>query len=322
MPRRRSGSSEQRVAAALYALDKQQDSVVTRAQLRTIRYSQGRVAAQIAANRWKALGPVVVVLRNGPLTYRQQCWAAVLHCGKNAALAGRTAATWDGLAGWESSEIHVVVSRGRTVGELPGIDLVVHESRTHAQTHIHPAWQPRRVRMSRAIIQAAIWSNHARSACGILCAAVQQGQASPAQLRVQLDIAGRVRHKRILRATLDDVDGGARALSEIDFGRLCRRYGLNIEARQEVRRDPDGRRRYIDVTLRGRDGRIIRVEVDGALHLLALNYWADMNRQNERVIQGDRILRFSTVVIRLDEVKVVDQLARALGLPSPRKRAA
>jgi hypothetical protein len=114
------------------------------------------------------------------------------------------------------------------------------------------------------------------------------------------------------------VEGGAHPLSEIDFGRLCRRYRRPVVARQEVRRDPGGRPRYLDVTLMSADGLVVRAEVDGALHLRPTTYWNDMWRQNERVIAGEPILRFSSVAIRVDQAKVADQLARALGM-GPRR---
>jgi very-short-patch-repair endonuclease len=120
-----------------------------------------------------------------------------------------------------------------------------------------------------------------------------------------------------LDATLCDVEGGAQALSEIDFNRLCRRWNLPVVVHQVVRRDRRGRRRYVDAVLRGPNGRVVRVEVDGAMHLLVRTYWDDMFRQNEFTISGEPILRYSSVAVRIDEATVVNQLSRALGLPSP-----
>ncbi len=53
------------------------------------------------------------------------------------------------------------------------------------------------------------------------------------------------------------------------------------------------------------------VEVDGGLHLLTLNYWADAQRQNDLVIGGDRILRFPSIAFRVDMPAVEAQLRRA-----------
>jgi hypothetical protein len=92
----------------------------------------------------------------------------------------------------------------------------------------------------------------------------------------------------------------------IDFVKLARRAGLPPPIRQSIRYDSAGRRRYLDV-----DFGTFAVEVDGGLHLHAPNYWADARRQNELVLGGDRILRFSSYAIRVEEDVVIAQLRRA-----------
>jgi hypothetical protein len=121
-----------------------------------------------------------------------------------------------------------------------------------------------------------------------------------------------VRHRRILQAVLRDAEGGAQALSEIDFGRLCRRAGLPTPVRQVIRQDAEGRKRYVDVELASRGGKRVLVEIDGAVHLIPATYWSDMARANELVISGNSVLRFPTVALYLDEAVVVDQLRRML----------
>lgn len=74
-----------------------------------------------------------------------------------------------------------------------------------------------------------------------------------------------------------DIEGGAQAMSEIDFVHFCKRNDLPKPRLQVVRRDSNGRRRYLDATLET-PGHVVRVEIDGALHLVATTYWADMAR--------------------------------------------
>src|SRR5699024_2097586 len=105
-------------------------------------------------------------------------------------------------------------------------------------------------------------------ACGLLAAAVQQRRCEPSALRAALGRATRTRHRRILLAAVADIEGGSEALSEIDFVRLCRRHGLPRPIQQRVRREPSGRRRYLDASWRRADGRLVVAEVDGAMHLL------------------------------------------------------
>jgi hypothetical protein len=154
-----------------------------------------------------------------------------------------------------------------------------------------------------------------------LVAALVQQRLTTAERLVSVAEADRcLRHRAVVLPALHDIAGGAQALSEIDFGALCRRFGLPQPRRQVVRTDPRGRRRYVDAELVGPDGRVVLVEVDGALHLLAKQYWQDMDRANELTIAGERLLRFPTVVFRTQPARMADQLSRALGLGSLRGR--
>ena len=130
-----------------------------------------------------------------------------------------------------------------------------------------------------------------------------------------LDSAGRVDRRHLLRLTLADIEGGADSLGEIDMAGLALQAGLWLPIRQAVRKDSDGRRRYLD-----NDFGTFEVEVDGAVHLLPDTYWDDMYRQNELTLGGGRLLRFPTIAIRLQPDKVVAQLRRAaelFGRPDP-----
>jgi hypothetical protein len=173
--------------------------------------------------------------------------------------------------------------------------------------------RPRAVhRAAPAVVIAAASLPKPRAACGLLAAVVQQGLARTEQLRVALDAVPKARHRRAMRAALDDIGQGSQSLSEIDFFRLCRTHGLPLPTRQAVRVDPAGRRRYLDVEWRLPDGRVVAVEVDGALHLTARQWVDDQLRQNEVVLGGTLVLRFPSVVVREEPWLVVTQLRRAL----------
>lgn len=288
--------------------------VMLRDELFAAGVTPSRLKAEVRARRWRALGPFVVVRHNGPLTREDQLWAGVLHCGPGAALCAWTGAELAGLSGWSSPAVHVLVQKSHHVPPLPGVSLRVHESRRFAASDVHPALEPPRMRLARCVVDAAAWTANPRSACGIVAAAVQQRLVQPASLREELAAAGAVRHAALLRAALVDIEGGAQALSEVEFVSFCRRHRLPRPVLQAVRLDPQGRRRYLDATLKGRDGRIWRVEIDGALHLLAATYWGDMRRGNDLVIAGERVLRFPSIAMRVDPHRMVEQLRRALDL--------
>jgi hypothetical protein len=282
-----------------------QNSVATRPQLAALGISRGHIRNQIKAGRWRTEGHRVVVLHNGPLDEQQQRWAAVLGQAPGAALGGITAAQAHGL-GWKSPEsVHVIVPEGSRIVATQGI--VVHASRTYDPARDRqPGGGPTRTRIERSVIDAASWTTSDRRACGVLCAAVQQRLVTVDPLLASLASAGPIRRRRLIGLTLGDIQGGAQSLLEIDFVALAAQAGIAPPRRQVVRIDAQGKRRYIDVVFE-----FFQVEVDGALHLLPSNYWDDMDRQNELTIGGSRLLRFSTVAIRLQPDRVISQLQRA-----------
>jgi hypothetical protein len=111
---------------------------------------------------------------------------------------------------------------------------------------------------------------------------VQQRLTTVPQLREELDHAGRIRHRRLLLATLTDIEGGAHSLAEIRVGAACRRAGLRQPDRQAVRTDKSGKRRYLDCEWRLPDGRAVVLEVDGAQHMAIEHWWADMDLSADR----------------------------------------
>ncbi len=291
-------------------VEQRQYGVLRRSQLQAQGYTEGQVRAHLGARRWQTVGPLVVVTHNGPLTLLQQRWAAVLHAGPAAALAGRTALALDGLRGWECGPIHLLVARGRRPVGLPELGLVVHETRIAiGEIGRH---DPPRTSVERSAIDAAAWSASARTACGLLAAVVQQRLATPGQLSIALDSAGRIRHCRVMQLALTDINGGADALSEIDMGRLCKKYGLGVVVRQQVRIDGQGRRRYLDGVLIADDGTSVAFEVDGAPHMSVTRWSQDQHRANELLIVGQAVLRFSNITIRTQPDLVADQFRRAL----------
>jgi hypothetical protein len=293
-------------------LFERQACVARRDQLRRTGLTTAQLRAQLAARRWRALGEVIVVGHNGPLDRRQQCWAVVLTAGGRGWLAGLTALESAGLRGWATDDIHLQVPRGTTFCALPEVPLIRHETRRtpHAARQVNG--YPPHPTVERAAVDAAAWARDARTAAGVLAAVVQQRLTTAPRLLRELDQAGPIRRRRLLRLLLADIAGGAEALSEIDFARLCRRYQLGRVVHQLIRPDAKGRRRYLDGEIEGPSGRRVRFEVDGAVHLLASSYWDDMKRQNELFIARTPLLRFSTYAFRFEEAVVADQVRRAL----------
>lgn len=292
----------------LAVLADRQSGVVTREQLHDAGFSKEHVRAAVAARRWQAIGRRVVLLHNGTMSLPQQRWAAVLLPGKPAALAGLTSAAEAGLVGFEDTRIHVVVADDSNARYPSWV--AVHNSRRFVAADGARNGGIPRTKPARSVIDAAAWQPYPRRAAALLCAAVQQRVTSAWALERDLTAAGAVRHVSVMRDVLGDVGGGAHTLDELDLGPLARRAGLPTPRRQTVRQEPGGRRRYVDAEFDLPDGQLLVVEIDGAVHLRPQTWWDDMARQNELVIGGSPVLRFSSTDIRLEPQRVVDQLRR------------
>lgn len=257
---------------------------------------------------WQQVGPRAAVLHGGPLTRDQRWWCALLNTGSRAVLAGVTATEAAGLRGYESEAVHVKLPKGARHQATPGV--VVHTSRRHDDSDVHPLGLPPRCRTEVALVDAALWSPGLDRSCAILAAGVQQRLVLPGHLRARLE-QRRGPQARLLLRVVDDIAGGSQSLAELDVPRLCRRAGLPVPVRQQVRADSHGRRRYLDCDWPEWS---LSAEVDGALHMLAAAWWADMTRQNEITLGVRRVLRFPSIVLRLHPEVFTDQVRRGLRL--------
>jgi hypothetical protein len=292
----------------LRAVFDRQDGVLTRRQLNGFGIDEPAIRHSVRARRWRTFGRTVVVLQNSPLTADQRLWVAVLLPDKPAALAGLSAATVAGLRGFEPEEVHILVAHGSDV-RLPRW-VKLHESRRFCAQDIQQNSTPPRTRPARAVIDGAAWSRYPRRACAILCAAVQQRLTTAIQLADELAAAGSVRHVQIMREILGDIGGGGHTLAEIELGKLACKAGLPAPRRQGLRREDSGKVRWLDAEFDLPDGTVLVVEVDGAAHMQVESWLDDTDRQNEIVIGRQPVLRFPSLVIRLNEQRVVDQLLR------------
>lgn len=292
-----------------------QAGVATRAQLLGQGLTESRVRAQVRAGRWQRAGDRCVVTHNHVLTRRQRMWVAVLDPVGPTALAGLSALEVEGFRffGREAELIHVVVRRGARYHRFPGV--TIHESRRFDPCDVqHRDWLPC-LPPARSALDAAAWQPFPRYACGLLAAAVQQRLCTPAELSEQLRLVGRIRHKQHLRLAIDDITGGAEALSELDVADLCRRHALAAPARQKVRRDPAGRRRYLDCEWELEDGRVVVLEVDGSHHVEVGHWEADMKRERAIVVSRRTVLRCTANEARHEQAALARDL-RAAGVPA------
>jgi len=309
-------------------LELAQAGVLTSAQAIALA-GRGIVRGRIKLAIWRRVCRGILVTHNGQLTRDQQLWVAVLVAGERAVLAGAAAAAEGGVRGLRGERIDVLVPAARKSSvRAPRLPPDMAGVRIH-RTAILPAdhqqvGRPPRTTTARSVVDAAAWAGSPADARLVLAAACQQRRVLPAEVVEVLAVLPTVRRRRLMLTTLADIDGGAEALSEIDFVWLCRRHKLPVPDRQVHRTDSHGHRRFLDAYW---PEHRLHVEVDGAHHMDAGQWAADMLRQNEVWIAGDRILRFPAWLIRANPAAVADQLRIALirsgmGAPIPLRVAA
>lgn len=163
----------------------------------------------------------------------------------------------------------------------------------------------------RAVIDAATWTIDQHEASRLLVAGVQQLNVPPAWLRQEIEVRRTSRHRRLLLLLCNDLEGGAQALSEVEFLAFCRRHGFPRPTLQ-VRMDSGGRRRYLDATFSRPDGSTFGVEVDGGIHLKLKTKARDDLKDNYAKLARRLVLRFASVLIYTDDDEAVQQISLAL----------
>jgi len=209
----------------------EQAGVVTWAQA-VAALGPARVRHLVRSGRWRRVCRGVLLARPGPVGEDQVWWVAVLAAGDGAVLAGLAAARAGGLRGWwRQDSVDVLVPHHRSVAALPnrlplGLPAVrVRRSRELSAEDVLRG-RPARTTMARAVVDAAQWARTDDEALTVVAAACQQRLATAAQIREVLARLPRLRRRRLILQAVGDIEGGASALSEIDFVRLCRRAGV------------------------------------------------------------------------------------------------
>lgn len=306
--------------AALAPLAEQQVRVVSRAQLTELGWTAHQIQHEIDTDRWQLPAPNVIALQNAPLVYGQLLWLGVLHAGAGAALTHLTACRYAGLA-WHGTEtIEVLTPKGHLVKPLDGF--FFHQTRRPYREWVRTTEGRIPVlRLEHAALLAAERDDHQRRAVGLLAASVQQRLTTAGRLLDASRQIRKLRHGDLFRVSLGDIAGGAQSFAEIDVGRVCREAGLVEPTRQSVRRDRQGRRRYLDCEWVLPDGRVIVLEIDGSFHMRTDHWWRDMRRERRVVASGRTVLRCSSIEVRLEPTEIVLDLS-AVGVPRAQRHAA
>ncbi|HLL66248.1 MAG TPA: hypothetical protein VK453_10940 [Micromonosporaceae bacterium] len=283
-----------------------QVGVLTRGQALEA-FGRGVVRNRLRQGHWQRPARGVILTHNGPTTRAQGLWIAVLASGEGAMIAGTTAAGLEGLRGYDTGPVHILLADARRVE--PSQRVVIHRSRTLPEEHRRDRAMPPRTAIARSVVDAAAWARTDDDARALVAAAFQQRRVTAEEIDCVLSVMPRSRRRALVLEVAQAAAGGAHALSELGFLRLCRRFGLPVPDQQVCRDDSAGRRRFLDAYWRRWR---LHVEIDGAWHIEVRAWWEDMRRQNDVWIAGDRVLRFPYWAIRHHPTEVATQLRAAL----------
>ena len=248
-------------------------------------------------------------MRAVPPVTAQHLRRALQDYGRLARLTSFTALHGYGIRGWERGEIHLAVPPGtERIRRLPGTPPVV----LHHSDAIVPARDMLAERCSTAAVRAAGSLRSARQACGLLACVVAQTGTSVAELTEAASVAHARRHRRTALVALADMALGARALTGIDFHRLCDQNELPGPTWQQIRLDEEGRRRHLWAVWHLGDENTLVVDVDAALDQAPPRWWADRVPPFVAATAGSVTLRCPSAIVRHEPQVVLAPLRRAL----------
>lgn len=254
--------------------------------------SRSMIRHAVGSGRMQSPHRGVVVTHGGPLSRDERDWVALLAAPPRAAISGSTALRWDRHDLGDDPTIHVTLPEGAARPTILGV--TYHWSSELSDLDVHPLRRPRRTRIARSACDAAIWSTNDRVARAWVVSVVQQGLTSPQHLADALTRRGPCRRRSLIEESILDAAGGVHSVPEHDADRIIARLELPRPDRQVIRRGPDGRY-YLDVHWSAWG---ITVEVHGAAHQEARSWDDGLLRQNDLVIDGDRVLVFSSFALR------------------------
>jgi very-short-patch-repair endonuclease len=266
------------------------------------RFGRSTTITNLRRGVWQRPERGVVVTHNGPIDRRTR-EQVVLAMTNRSALGGLSSLAYDGLTGFDTALIQIVLPPGARRPTLP--DIEPHWSEYMDERDIHSLRSPRRTRVARSVIDAASWVTNARLARAIVIATFQQRLTNVQQVREALTRRGNCRHRALIVQSILDARGGIQSLPERDMADILAELGWHA-SRQRPIRGKDGRY-YLDVFIAELN---LAIEIHGIPHLAVKRWDDDLMRANEIVVAGERLLIFSSYAVRHERAAVIDQLRR------------
>lgn len=286
-------------------LAEQQGGVVSRAQATELGMTSRKVGRELAARRWAAHGSKSLAVHGLRLPFVARARVAVWEAGQDAVLDGATSLWFAGLRNFDDG-IHVL--RPWPSAKRSMFGSVVHSSRLWSDDEFVDAGGVLRTANAVAAVRAGMYARTDRAGALAMVMSVQQRLVAPDDLLREAERLNRHKRRPLLLAVAADVAGGARAMGELDFARLCRERNLPEPSRQTVRQNALGRW-YRDAEWETYG---VVVEIEGVHHDAPENALEDSLRQNEFTIDSERVLRLPVLGLRVMPDPFMNQVARLL----------
>jgi len=260
-----------------------QSGVVSRRQALAAGLLPHDIRRRIRRREWTPAFAGVYVDHNGPLTWLQRGWAAVL-LGWPAALCHDSALRASDGPGRRDHDdgrpIHIAVDRTRSVVEPAAV--VVHQL---ADLDQKVQWNrtPPRVRIEHTVLDLAAEAPDELEAIARVANAVQARRTTAPRILEALDTRTRIARRSFLAGVLDDVAAGTCSVLEHGYlTRVERPHGLPVAERQVM--ESSRGTVYRDVEYRPYGA---LVELDGRLfHDSAADRDRDLDRDLDSVVDG------------------------------------
>lgn len=270
------------------------------------RFGRAYVRSRLRRGLWQQPERGVIVCHNGPLSRLDAIGVALAMCPPGSAVGGATALELDGVNGLAVSKPSIVLPEGAHRPRSPRATF--HWSTVLDDVDVHPTRTPRRTRPARSIVDEASWSTTDRAARVIVLAGVQQGLVLPDHLRAALARRGACRFRAVISESILDAGGGVHSLPERDFRAIVVTRCLPRPSHQR-RIQRDDRHYYLDVAWDRFD---VACEIHGIPHMGVAQWDSDLDRSNDVVVTGPRLLVFSSFAIRHRPRRAGDQLEAAM----------
>jgi hypothetical protein len=287
-----------------------QGGLVSRSQALAAGMTRVDIARLLRRGEWVAVHDGVYIGHNGPRSWHERAWAAVLWA-EPAALcldSALRAADGPGRRGRDDDVVHVAIDLRRRLVPPPGV--VVHRA-LNLDERVQWNLSPPRIRYADAVIDKAAGAPDDLAAIAALADAVGSRRTTARKLREALDGRRRIGRRAWLAGILDDVADGA--CSVLEHGYLVhveRAHGLP-EAKRQKPRSTAGGDTFQDAAYEEHD---VVVELDGRIgHTSTVDRADDMDRDLENAVEHHELtLRIGYRQVFKDACRTAERVGAVL----------